>query len=76
MFLFPSLFVSFPAGTKRYCIWFRAISQESDVKRSKLSNPLPVFLLKRQLHLESSNEMTAPSIRSFLEAWHINRNLS
>ena len=27
-----SIFVSFPAGTKRYCIWFRAISQESDVR--------------------------------------------
>ena len=35
---------------------------------SKLSNPLPVFLLKRQLHLESYNETTVPSIRSFLEA--------
>ncbi len=27
---------------------------------------MPVFVLKRQLHLESSNEMTVPSIR-FLE---------
>ena len=51
-----------PAGTKRYCNWFRTSS-------SKLSNHLPVFLLKRQLHFESSNEMTIPGIRSFLKAW-------
>jgi hypothetical protein len=31
-FLHALVFVSFPAGTKRYCIWFRAISQESDVR--------------------------------------------
>ena len=61
---FTNIFVSFPAGTKRYCIWLRAPS-------SKLSNHLPVFSLKRQLHFESSNEMIIPGIRSFLKAWPI-----
>ena len=34
-----------------------------------------IFLLKRQLHFESSNEMTIPGIRSFLKAWPITGNL-
>ena len=64
-----SMFYNMPsAGTKQYCIWFRASS-------SKLSNHLPVFLLKRQFYIESSNEMTIPGIRSFLKAWPVTGNL-
>ena len=54
-----AFFVSFPAGTKRYCIWFRTSS-------SKLSNHLPVFLLKRQLQFESSNEITITSTHEYI----------